>query len=527
MMSRMMEAPAATAPASGPLQGWRLYLGLFGVLLGSMMAVLATRVTSAGLADLRGALGVGFDEGAWITTVFGIGQLVSGISCPYLAAIFGTRRLLLLGIVLFFTGSLLAPLSPNLDAFLVAYGLAGLGSGSFIPLTVMFIVRSVPRNLTLFGIAVYAVNSEFSQNIGTSIEGFYLNNFSWHWIFWQYCLVLPVMFLCLTVAMKRDPVDWEKLRHSDWTGLLLAWVGFSFLYVVLDQGKRLDWMSSGLIVGLSVFGVLALVCFVVHEVTARAPVIRFATLAQLPFLVLFALLAGYRFFILSTAYVIPNFLTVVQGYRSLEIGHVLLWIALPQILLMAPLAFVLARIDPRWTLGAGTALIAVACMMAGQLTGVWATPDFLYSQVLQAVGQSFALTSLVVLITSSIAPEQAVTVGSFMQTSRLMGGEAGVSFMQTYLARREEIHSNLLGLHVTALGPDTAARLQLYTAALKSRVAGAGATTDAALTLLSTAIRKQATVLASADAFHAAAVVAVICWCLAALIPPRKAKAGG
>ena len=73
-----------------------------GVLLGSIMATLGSRVTTFGLADLRGGLHAGFDEGAWITTSFGVGQMLAGVASPYLGAIFGVRRVLLLGILLFF-----------------------------------------------------------------------------------------------------------------------------------------------------------------------------------------------------------------------------------------------------------------------------------------------------------------------------------------------------------------------------------------------------------------------------------------
>src|ERR1700753_2257878 len=118
-----------------PLDSWRPYIGLVGVLLGSAMGTLGSRVTTFRLADLRGGLSAGVDEGAWITTSFGVGQMLIGVASPYLGAVFGVRRVLLLGIVLFFIASLLAPFSPNLSAFLAMQLLAGLGSGTFIPLT--------------------------------------------------------------------------------------------------------------------------------------------------------------------------------------------------------------------------------------------------------------------------------------------------------------------------------------------------------------------------------------------------------
>src|SRR4029077_2141916 len=97
----------------------RPYIGILGVLLGAIMSTLGSRVTTLGLADLRGGMHAGFDEGAWITTSFGIGQMLVGGASPYLGAIFGVRRVLLLGILLFFLASLLGPLSPNLRGFLV------------------------------------------------------------------------------------------------------------------------------------------------------------------------------------------------------------------------------------------------------------------------------------------------------------------------------------------------------------------------------------------------------------------------
>ena len=54
------------------------------------------------------------------------------------------------------------------------------------------------------------------------------------------------------------------------------------------------------------------------------------------------ILAGFRFIILSTAYIIPTYLQVVQNYRELQVGAVLLWIALPQFAIVLPLGWLLA-----------------------------------------------------------------------------------------------------------------------------------------------------------------------------------------
>ncbi|PZU91006.1 MAG: MFS transporter [Chelatococcus sp.] len=511
--------------ADAPAARWKPYVGLLGVMIGSMIATLGTRVTSFGLADLRGNLGLGFDEGAWITTAFGLGQLISGIASPYLSSVVGGRRMLLAGSLTAFFAFLLAPFSSGLAPYLTAEFFAGLGTGTFIPLTIMYIVRHLPRPLMPYGIAVYAMNLEISLNIAASLEGFYVDNWSWKWISWQYCLLLPLMWTCVLLGMPKDELHREALKRFDGIGLAHAWIGLGAFYVALDQGNRLDWTGSGLIVAMLIVGALSITAFVLRERTASHPALDLRLLASPHLWVLFTLLAGFRFIILSTAYVIPSYLETIQGYRGLDVGAVLIWIAAPQFFLVLPLGILIGRIDPRWTLGVGAMMIAAACLMATGLTASWATPDFLASQILQAVGQSMALTSLVALVLGTVRPEQAATVGALMQTSRLLGGEAGTAFMQTFVRVREQIHSNLLGLHVEAQAGETTSRIASYAHMLSGKLATASDVAAAKVELLATAVARQAAVLAYIDAFEAAAAVAVLCWLLAAFVPKAAPRA--
>ena len=500
----------------------RPYAGIVGVMLGSIISTLGSRVTTFGLADLRGGLQAGFDEGAWITTSFGIGQMAAGVASPYLGAILGVRRVLLLAILLQFTSSLLGPLSPNLNAFLTMQVLGGLASGTFIPLTISFIIRSLPARLVMYGIGVYAMNSELSQNIAASLEGWYSDTWSWHWIEWQYCAMLPVMFACISFGVPRETVNTALLRDLDWPGLAYASIGFSLLYAGLDQGNRLDWTSNGLIIGLLLSGSLITLVFVGRELATPRPFLNLGKLLRGNLLLLLLLLSGFRFIILSTAYIIPTYLQTVQNFRELQVGSVLLWIALPQLVIALPLAALLRHIDGRWILALGAALIGVACWMASDLTSQWATVDFLPSQILQAIGQSFALTALLALTIRTINPADALAIGSLLQISRLFGGEIGTAFMQTFVRVREQVHSNLVGLHVDATAALTADRLTAYRGVLTEHTADLAEATGRAAKLLSGAVMQQASVLSYIDGFMAAGAGTFICLLLVALMrqPP-------
>jgi DHA2 family multidrug resistance protein len=479
----------------------RPYIGVLAVLLGSIIATLDSRITTFGLADVRGAVHASFDEGAWVTTALTVGQMLIGPVSPWLGAVFGVRRVLMISASVFACSNLLLPFSPNVGWVLAFQMISGIASGTFIPLTIGFVVLNLPRRMVIYGVAAYAMNLELSLNIAASIEGWFCDNWSWHWIFWDTALLAPLMLLCIHFGMPRQPVNRELLRTADWSGILFAALGFSSLYAALDQGNRLDWLNSGLINGLLFAGAVLVAAFVVQELTSPRPWInlRYAAKGNIP--LLFLLVTYFRFSILSTSYLIPQFLTTVQNFRAIEVGGVLLWIALPQVLLAPIIATALRFVEPRLPLALSFALVGCACFMAGQLTQVWAGDDFLPSQIVQAVGQSLGLTSLVWFFLHHLEPSEVLTFGAVLQTGRLFGAELGAGFVQTFVRVQEQVYSNLIGQHVTTGSIYTVQRLQDYAGAVIARSVGQTGANARATALLADAVHTQANVLAYIDGF--------------------------
>src|SRR4029077_17839692 len=100
-------------------------------------------------------------------------------------------------------------------------------------------------------------------------------------------------------------------------------------------------------------GSLLTLAFVVRELVIERPFLNLRLLAKEGVVPILLVLAGFRFIILSTAYIIPTYLQVVQDYRELQVGAVLLWIALPQFLIVLPLGWLFLPVDARWILSVG------------------------------------------------------------------------------------------------------------------------------------------------------------------------------
>jgi DHA2 family multidrug resistance protein len=396
--------------------------------------------------------------------------------------------------------ALIEPFAPNLPMLLGLQFMGGLATGFFVPLTLSYVLRNMPPKYWAYGIALYALNLEVSLNISASFEGWYVDHLSWHWIFWQQVPLAVGMALCLKLGTRPDPVN-PMAYVPDYFGFASGGNGLSLIYAALDQGNRLDWLNSGLIWGLLIAGALLVATFFVHEARTPHPAVDFKVLFTAPLPRLLIMVAFLRLTILSTAQVIPQFLQVVRGFRAIEVGETLVWIAAPQFVLCVMAGYILRRVDARLVASVGFMFICTATLMvAHTITPVWGSDQFLPSQLLQAVGQSFALSGTIFFGILHLRPQDALTFASALQVSRLLGGEVGTAFIATFVRKRTQIASNLLGQHLQVGDSDVIRRVQQYAGA----TARAGDTINAATrgeSVLSSVVRATATTQAIIDSF--------------------------
>ncbi|HTF79812.1 MAG TPA: MFS transporter, partial [Bradyrhizobium sp.] len=241
------------------------------VLLGSFLANFDSRLTSVGLPDLRGAFSLGFDEGAWLSTAAIGSQIFIAPAVAWLATVFGLRRMLGIPSLVYALISLVIPLVRDYDA-LIALSIAhGLLLGTFVPATLMIIIRNLPIRWWLPAIAIYSIRVGFSLDTSTALVGFYVDHWGWQWLYWQGVIIAPLMGLMVYLGTPYEPVNQEVLRDADWGGMLLLGAGVSMIYAGLDQGNRLDWLGSGTVMALLVGGGLLCVAFLFNEAMVRQP----------------------------------------------------------------------------------------------------------------------------------------------------------------------------------------------------------------------------------------------------------------
>jgi len=520
---------ARAAAAAMPSEvSTRPLLGILGVVTGAGLVTLAGRMLSLGMADMKGHIGISFDDGAWLDSAFNASLMFIGPFTVYLGGLLGPRRVLLFAAGLFAVTSLFLPLIHSYSLLVAALMVAGLTSGTFYPLTLTFALRNIPLRYLPFTIALYAIFVDGAVNIAPSLYGWYRDQLSWQWMFWSSALLTPLMILCIYYGIPSPQTSKKPGTAPSFAGFLYASAGFAMLFAALDQGQRLDWWRSGLFVALFSGGSIFLLSSLVRRLRSPNPLVDMPYLRQWNTQLLSIALILFRFTLLSTIILVPQTLAI-HGFEADQIGPSVVWTAAPQLLIALVAAlWLLKGLDSRLLMAMGFSCIALACCLNAEVTSAWSASNFYRTELLMGVGQSFAFVGLVAtIILQAIAsgglssPQRALTFSAFFHVIRLFGGEIGASFMGHFIAVREELHSNLLGLHVQSGTWITDGNLRQMTAGLYSKSFGLADATGRAATLLGGRLRLQAYALTFIDGFHLVAWACVVALLLAVFL--RKA----
>jgi len=519
-------ASPQAAAAKAPSVSTNPYVGILGVFLGAGLATLNARLVSIGLPDLRGALGLGVDEASWTPTALNMATMMSGVFIVFVAAVLGPRRILLPAAGIFAVVSALLPFAPGYWALLALVVLAGLTSGTFYSLTMTFVLTSLPKKLIIFGIAAYAADIVFVSNFASAIEGWYIERLSWRWIFWNSAVFTPIMMLCIWFGIPRRP---SAGQTPSWTGFAWFSLGLGLLYGALDQGERLDWLNSGTIVAMLAGGMFLVAAAGTRRMIQPNTTLNLAFLNRRNIIIIALSIFVFKFEHLATVVLVPGFLANIQAYRPLETGHALAWVALPMLAVVWLVAFLIVETSSRLVLTLGLTTAAVACWVCSRLDSSWSGNSFQLIELVLAAGFACTYLGLVGSIVlegleagALTSAASAATFSGFMHLVRIFGGQIGVAVMIRFISVREQLHSNLLGLHVDIGNWLTDERVRLLSAGLFSGSSGSEEAQQRAIGVLSQQVRGQAYTLAVSDAFILIAWMVVAYLGLMLFLKPGK-----
>jgi MFS transporter, DHA2 family, multidrug resistance protein len=514
------------APATVSAKTW---VAVIGATLGAFMAVLNIQIVNASLADVQGAIGAGIDDGGWISTSYLIAEIIVIPLSGWLAQAFSIRIYLLTNAILFLIFSAACALAQDLSQMIVLRAIQGFSGGVLIPMAFTLIITLLPKNKQSIGLALFAVSATFAPAIGPTIGGYFTENWGWQYIFYVNLVPGVIMIGMLWFSLEAKPMKLSLLREGDWPGIVTMAIGLAALQTVLEEGNKDDWFGSPFIVRLSIISAIALPLFFYIELTSKKPLINLRLLFRrnFGFGVLANFLLGIALY--GSVYIMPFYLSQIQGYNSEQIGMVLAWTGLPQLVLIPLVPRLMRRFDPRIVIVAGFALFAASNFMNIYMTTDYASDQLFWPNIVRAIGQALVMTPLSAVATAGIEAENAGSASALFNMMRNLGGAVGIALLQTLLTKREQYHSNVLTQPISLFEQATRERIdQLTLYFINHGVADHAAAAHRAIVEIGKIVQKQAFVMAFSDTFYLLGVAMVIALIAALLLKkPDHVEAGG
>jgi EmrB/QacA subfamily drug resistance transporter len=295
----------------------RRWKALAVVALAQFMLILDLTVVNVALPDLGADLGLSRTAFTWVVSAYGLvfgGLLLLG---GRLADIFGTRPIILTGLVTFTLASLVTGLAQNETVLLGGRVGQGVGAALLSPAalaTITSIFHGVERNKAL---SIWASLGGVGFTAGVLIGGILTAGPGWRWVFF---INVPVgIVLLATIPAVVPPRHPDRAARLDVLGAVTVTAATgSFIYGMINAGDA-GWSDLGTLLPIAAAIVLYAV-FVVVERTVRTPLMRLNLLARRPiatgaFLMLVA--AGV---LIAGLFLGSQYLQHLRGLSALETG---------------------------------------------------------------------------------------------------------------------------------------------------------------------------------------------------------------
>jgi len=484
-----------------PLKTW---ISVIGVLIGCFLAVLNIVVTNSSLRDIAGTLGASADEISWIPTSYLVAEIVVIPLTGWLSAAFSLKKYLMVNSILFVLFSICCGQTHSLDLMILFRVAQGFTGGVLIPLSFVAILTYLPASKQPIGMALFTVTATFAPAVGPLIGGWLTDNYGWPFIFYMNAIPGALMIAAVWFTMEKQPTNLALLKKGDWWGILTMAIGLAAFEIVLEDGNRKDWFGDPGIVKLAWTAAIFIPAFIIIELRQKEPLVDLRLFARRNFGLGSIVNVVLGIGLYGVVFILPLYLGQMHGYDASQIGTVLIWLGLPQLLVIPLVPKLMQLVDARIIIGIGVLLFGGSSFLTAHLDSNFAGPQFYFPLIIRALGQPLIMVPLSAVATAGMAKgRESGSASALFNMMRNIGGSIGIAGLSTLLSVRERFHSERIGESVTAYSGAVQERVQRSEALFFSQGSDSYSAHLRAIGAVGGAVRREAFFLAYSDCFLA------------------------
>jgi len=414
-------------------------LVLVAVMAGLFLAALDQTIVGTALPKILTEFNA-LEQLSWVVTGYLLASTVTVPIAGKLSDIYGRRKLLMTGIVVFVIGSMLAGLSQNIEQLIAWRALQGIGGGilfanAFSIIGDLFVPAERGKWMGVFG-AVFGLSSVVGPLLGGWLtDGNTIFGLTTNWR-WNFYINVPIGIIAFGMIARYLPTIVAKVKHSiDYLGAVLLTLGLGSLILATSLGGTKDWAwDSTRIIGLFVAAAVLLISFIFAERKAADPVLPLRFFKNEIFSVAAVLIFIFGIGMFGAIIYIPLFAQDVLGFSATNAGIILL----PMILGLTIASAVAGRVVS--SIGRYKAILVagmgVAVLGIFLLTGLNPQSDYwdmAWRMVVTGLGLGVGMPLINLAVQNSFHQRDIGTATAATQLFRSIGSTVGIAIMGSLL----------------------------------------------------------------------------------------------
>ena len=430
-MKSIIARPDAVVAGSAehrPAARW----ALASLSLSMLLSSLGTSIANVGLPTLAQAFGATFPEVQWVVLAYLLAITTLIVSVGRLGDTIGRRRLLLAGILVFTSASLLCGVAPTLWLLIAARAAQGLGAAIMMALTIAFVGETVAKEKTGSAMGLLGTMSALGTALGPSLGGVLIAGLGWRAIF---LVTLPLGILTFLLAHRHLPVDRREPKTDragfDHVGTLLLALTLAAYALAMTIGGR---GSAPVNLALLLTAAFGLGLFVLAETRAASPLIRLAMFRDAALSASLAMSALVSTVMMATLVVGPFYLTRALGLDAALVGLVVSVGPLAAALAGVPAGRLADRLGAQRMTVIGLAGMAAGAFTLSRMPAAFGLPGYIAPITAITVGYALFQTANNTAVMTDIRPDQRGVVSGMLNLSRNLGLITGASVMGAVFA---------------------------------------------------------------------------------------------
>lgn len=371
----------------------------------------------------------------WVFTIYMLASSVTAILVGKLSDIYGRKRFILIGLLIFTIGSFLNGISDTIFQLIAFRAVQGFGAGmimstSFTAIGDLFPPRERGRWQGLMG-ASFGVASVFGPTLG----GYIVDHFEWHWVFWVF---LPVGVVAFALIWRLFPLtETQEKQRIDFAGAVcLTFTLVPLLLAFSWAGSVYAWASFP-IIGLFMTSAVGLILFIVVEQRASAPILPLDLFRNSVFTIsnVSGFFMGVGMF--GTIMYMPVFIQGVMGVSATQTGFIMMVMTLSNVTGSA-ICGQLMTLTGKYKRFAlfGLFMMASGLAAASLLHAQAATWLVVLDMMLFGFGLGVCFPIFTLTVQNAIPHRYLGVATSSAQLFRQMGGTVGVAVLGTVMNTR-------------------------------------------------------------------------------------------